>query len=485
MRKGLIVLLATVVAAAFALPAMAADAMTPTNLKVSGFYRSKGYLSNFTDGAGGPSLRTGDAPDVEQTNAFVEQRARVKFDFGTENVRAVWFLESDMLWGDSSATVGRNQGGALSGDSIQIETKNLYVWFKVPDTSLDFTVGLQNQSDDFAGILYGGADFAGIFATGKFEPVKFKLGFAKLYENTTQKTDDATMYTAAVNFVPVKEVNVGVSLYYLQDDTGKNGGVGTKINPFNNADTNPANWEFANSKLRLYTPGVNATFKAGPATISGFALYQFGKFESVIGGPDVDVKAYLADARADLNVGPAKVFFEGLYLSGDDKTDEYNSPIGFGDYQGTGTGTGGNSSYTRTRMQIMLASWDTINVSQCIIGCSGGELNDSLGNGGRGLWHIAAGASMKVTPKLQAEANIGYAAAVKLKPGEGTWRDKDLGTEVNAGLSYNIVKGLDVGVYGAYMFLGGFVKDAPTAPATSSPDFKDPWTSYARVNYAF
>lgn len=485
MRKGLIVLLAVFVAVAFAVPAMAD--LTPTNLKVSGFYRSKAWLSNFHDGSGGPSLRTGTVGDSEQTNAYVEQRARVKFAFGTENVQAVWFLESDMLWGDLSAQNGvRNEGGALGADSIQIETKNLYLWFKVPDTSMDFTVGLQNQSDAYAGVLYGGADFAGVFMNAKFEPVSTKFGWAKLYENTTQKTDDATLYIAEVNLTPVKAVQLGLNFYYLQDDTGKAGGVGTKINPFDNPGTNPALWETANYKLKLYTPGVNATFKAGPATISGFALYQFGKFKSMVPTQsDADVKAYLADARADLNLGPAKVFFEGIYLSGDDKSDEYNSPIGFGEYQGTGTGPGGNSSYTRTRMQIMLASWDTINVSQCIVGCSGGEYGDSLGLQGRGLWHIAAGASMQVTPKLQAEANIGYAAAVKLRAGESSWREKDLGTEINAGLSYSIAKGLDFGVYGAYMFLGGFVKDAPAGTATSSPEFKDPWTTYARINYAY
>ena len=477
MGKGLIVLLVAAVAVAFALPAMAD--LTPKNLNVSGFYRSKAWLSNFHDGSGGPSLRTGEAGDAEQTNAYVEQRARVKFEFGTENVKAVWFLESDMLWGDSSGIVNRNQGGALGADSIQIETKNVYLWFKVPDTSLDFTVGLQNQSDDYAGVLYGGADFAGVFMTGAYEPVKYRLGFAKLYENTAQKADDATLYTASVKFTPMKEVALGLNFDFLQDDTGTNSGVGLKINPFDAATPGPGSVN-ANYKLKLYTPGVSATFKAGPATLSGFAFYQFGKFESMLGAPDFDVNAYGADLRADMSLGPAKVFLEGLYLSGDDKADEYNAPIGFGDYQGTGTGPGGNSSYTRTRMQIMLASWDTINVSQCIVGCSGGEYGDSLGLQGRGLWHVAAGASMAFTPRLKAEVNAGYAAAVKLQPGESSWRDKDLGTEVNAGLSFNVAKGLDVGVYGAYMWLGGFVKDGPGAA-----DFKDPWTSYARVNYAF
>ena len=233
MRKGLIVLLVAVVAVAIALPAMAD--MTPTNLSVSGFYRSKAYLSNFHDGYSKPSIRTGDPQDMEQTNAFVEQRFRVKFAFGTENVQAVWFLESDNIWGDASgsnrlytstgvggtSSVGadttglgaqRNTGGALGADRINTETKNVYVWFKVPDTSLQFTVGLQNQSDAYAGVLYGGADFAGVFMTGQFEPVKYKLGWAKLYENDTRKTDDMTLYVAETNFAPTKEVIGGAEL---------------------------------------------------------------------------------------------------------------------------------------------------------------------------------------------------------------------------------------------------------------------------------
>jgi hypothetical protein len=130
-------------------------------------------------------------------------------------------------------------------------------------------------------------------------------------------------------------------------------------------------------------------------------------------------------------------------------------------------------------MQILLPSWDTINVSQCLIGCSGGEYGDSPGNGGRGIWHIAAGYSQNVTPKVKIEANVGYLAATDLYAVGDEFRDNDFGTEVNAGLHYNIAKGLDVGVFGAYVFLGDFVKD----DATTS--FEDPWSTYARVNYAF
>ena len=130
--------------------------------------------------------------------SYVEQRFRAKFSFGEENVKAVWFLESDfgaIGVRRQHAAVGRHAASARCGtaaapsarDRINLETKNIYIWFKLPNTSLDFTVGLQNQSDSYAGLLFGGADMAGIFATGKIEPVSYKLGWAKLYENNNRR----------------------------------------------------------------------------------------------------------------------------------------------------------------------------------------------------------------------------------------------------------------------------------------------------------
>jgi hypothetical protein len=461
MRKCLIALVAVIAVAMVAAPAMA-------DMKASGFYRSKAWLSNFHDGGGGPSLRNS---DQEQTNAYVEQRFRVKFDFGTENVKAVWYLESDMLWGDSSGAVGRNQGGAAGGDSINTETKNIYVWFKIPDTSMDFTVGLQAQKDAYEGVFYN-ADLAGIFMTGKYEPIGYTLGWAKLYgddSSSVQLSDDVTLYQAEVGWSPNKETKLGFNFYFLQDDAGRNPTGAARLDPTAGSFGPSSPVDFY--KLRLYMPGIDASMKLGPAALSGFIFYQTGTFESFIGDPDIDVSAYGIDVRADMALGPGKFFIEGLYLSGGDNSgNDYDAPITLGDYQanGSNTGPGGYSSYTRTRMQILLASWDTINVSQCLIGCSGGEYGDSLGNGGRGLWHIAAGYNQKFSDKLSGEVNIGYMAATDLLEGESSFRDKDFGTEINAGVAYSVAKGLSVGVYGAYVFLGDFVADDATS------DFQDP-----------
>jgi hypothetical protein len=484
MRKGLIVLLAVVLAAAFAMPAVAAD------IKASGFYRSKAWLSNFHDGYSAPSLRTGDPGDEEQTNAFVEQRFRVKFDFGTENVKAVWYLESDMLWGDAAGSAkqfttdttgmgaNRNTGGALGADRINTETKNIYVWFKVPDTSLDITVGLQNQSDDYAGILYGGADMAGIFLNGKYEPVSYKLGFAKLYENDPKKTDDMTLYTVAVNFVPTKDAKMGLMFYFLQDDSAKDNVV-TFTSTVSGVPL-PAAVGANKFARKVYMPGINGTFKAGPATISGFLQYQTGKDKSYNPAvADRDITAYMGDLRADMNVGPGKLFLEGLYLSGgDDPSTKYKAPITLATREAS---PGGNSAYSRTGMEILLASPDTINVSQCLIGCSGGESGSDPGNKGRGIWHLAAGYQMAFSPKVSGNFNIGYLAATKkTKADEAAGiKGTDMGTELNARVNYNIYKGLDVGLVAAYAFIGDFYN------FTGSSDIKDAWTSNARINYSF
>ncbi|MHB1013126.1 MAG: hypothetical protein ACYC37_09525 [Desulfobacteria bacterium] len=491
MRKGLIILLCAALALTFALPAAAAD------IKASGFYRSKAYVSNFIDGYSKPSLRTGLPGDEEQTNAFVEQRFRVKFSFGTENVQAVWHIESDMIWGDvagsnkintADAGVGanRNTGGALGADRINTETKDIYVWFKVPDTSMDFTVGLQNQSDVYAGTLYNVADMAGIFMTGKYEPVKYKLGWAKLYENDTKKTDDQTLYVLETAFVPTKDVRLGLNFYFFQDDTQKTTVVnftstssgGELPFPGTGGGANPLG--ALNSK-KVYTPGINVAFKAGPATLSGFAVYQFGKIDYLApANKDIDVNAFMLDARADLNVGPGKAFLEGLYMSGGDQPrDEYKSIISLETNEGS---PGGNGGYGRTNMYQILYSPDTINVAQCIVGCSGGEMGSDLGMGGRGLWHVAAGYNQNLTKQLKGAVNVGYVAATtRLKDAGGVLEDRagtGMGTEVNARLDYNLYKGLDVGLVGSYVFLGDFFKEGGQKP-------KDPYTGYARVNYAF
>lgn len=485
MRKYLVVFVAVLALVAFSAPSA-----TATDISASGFYRAYGILSNFHDGGGGPSLRTGDPGSEEQTNAYTAQRFRVKWQFGSENVKATWYLESDMIWGDSAGNTnggaGRNFGGALGADKVQTETKQINVWFKIPDTSLQTTVGLQTIKDAYDGVFGAANDAAGVTFTGMYEPVKYKLVWAKLYENDVHESDDATLYQAEVNFAPTKDSELGVNFYFMQDDTGKNdppdaGEARLALNAFGNIN---------NYSGKLYMPGIDGSIKAGPVKISGFFLYQFGTYESTISGVnDIDVSGFAVRLRGDMKVGPGKAFLEGLYISGDDNEndDDFDSIITMGDFQQNAS-PGGYSGYTKTHMVMLLSTWNMATTSQCIIGCSGGEYGDSLSNSGRGIWHIAAGYSQKFTDMLSGEFNAGYLAATELYSfDKDGGRDNPMGTEINATVTANVQKGLKISLTGGYLFAGDFLRDLPANPGVDPNEdkFKDAWTSYVRVNYTY
>jgi hypothetical protein len=493
MRKYFVVLVAAVALVAFSMPAAAVD------IGASGFYHGFAILSNFQDGGGGPSLRAGTdvngEASAEQTNAYVAQRFRVKWTFGNENVKAVWYLESDMIWGDAAGSVPtascRNCGGALGADKVQTETKQINVWFKIPNTSMESTVGIQTVPGHYSGIFNANNDMAGITFKGKYEPVSYSVVWAKLYENNTNNTDDATLYEGRVQFAPNKESTLGITFDFLQDDTGAPTGGLPRLQFASGPDNAPIN--FSNYKGKLYMPGVDGSIKVGPVKISGWLLYQTGTYESTLPNTnDVDVSGFAANLRGDMTIGPGKAFLEGLYISGDDDVgdDNFDSIITLGDFQQNAS-PGGYAGYSKPHMVILFSTWNMASISQCIIGCSGAEYGDSYNNSGRGIWFIGGGYNQKFTDKLWGEFNVGYLQSTELYQFDRDGgRDKDMGTEINATVGLEIQKGLQVSVTGAYVFFGDFVRDLPDttagfAPTDVQPAFKDAWTSYARLDYKF
>jgi hypothetical protein len=476
MRKGLIVLLAAVLVGAFTLPAMAEHEAT-------GFIRTKGWVSNFANYSAGYIVPV----DDPTTKSYVETRARVLYKAGTENVKFIYFAEFDQMWGDAAYNApSRDQGGGLEADSTNIETKNIYVWFKIPNTSFDFKVGVQNQTDSYAGTFFGVADMAGVFTTFKFEPVSFRLAWAKFWEGgsataipsgsaTTGISDDVDLYVAEAKFSPMPDLKLGLNFYFLNDMSGGvfPASAGSAALPFEvgTYDT-----------LRLYMPGVDAAFKVGPVNLSAFAFYQFGTFDRPTNpAGDVDVAGFAGDIRADLNLGPGKLFIEGLYVSGDDnRTDtDFDSIITASNYNLAA------AFYFRADTPILLPVGDDIRTSQA--------LAYDVGNGGAGLILLAAGYSQKLTDRLSGKVGVGYLAAAEKRFRDGTRggtaqghnfaSKKDMATEVNANVNYNITTGLDVGLYGAYAFLGDAYDLNAAGTAAQDPD--DLYSLYARLNYAF
>ena len=121
---------------------------------------------------------------------FVEQRARLQYIAkANADLKLVTHFELDYsYWGNSSfgfdATtgkggVGRNGGGALGADTVNFETKSVYLDAN-PVKNLNMKLGMMPNNDSFKGIVFD-ADMAGLLLSssyGKFSPSMGVFRFA-------------------------------------------------------------------------------------------------------------------------------------------------------------------------------------------------------------------------------------------------------------------------------------------------------------------
>jgi hypothetical protein len=478
MRKGWLVLLAMALVVALAVPASA-------EMKLNGFYRVKPTVSNYV-GNGNNSLnvpgaesavaasllKTG-SPGIEtdRTRSFTEMRNRLRFEIGDENVKGVTFFEIDGVFGDFGGNTGRNQGFASNGDSINIETKNVFVWFKVPNTSWNFTVGLQGYTDEFAGLIFGYSDQAGVVANFKYEPVNFRLTWLKVrddvtgggpannaWTSTNAGGNEADYYAVDAKLTPTKDTAATLHFAFLRDTNS------FIVQPLEAA---------ALESLKAYYLGLNGTVKLAPATVTAYFLYNFGKFEDndVPAAQEVKIAGFAFGARADAKAGPGNAFLELLYVSGDNdnsSSTKYKSVITGSDFAAL------TSYYARPDLTILFPNIDMINSATALV------LNPN--NSGRGLILVAAGYTQKFSDKITGKIGAGYLAADKKRPLTVATeaKGKSMATEINANVNYNISKGLDFGVYGAYALLGSFYDRV--APQESPSDL---YAFHGRLNYAF
>ncbi|MDH3258745.1 MAG: hypothetical protein OEM19_04700, partial [Deltaproteobacteria bacterium] len=383
MKRFLKVSLVVVLAVMISVPALA-------EYSVDGFYRAKGEFQNFALAAG----RTSDFNDDSSSHMFTEQRARFKNTFSNnEFAKAIFYIETDQIWGDSATTVGRNQGAAIGADSINIELKNLYTWFKIPDTDWEFTVGLRGMRDPYKFVLYLN-DMAGIVAKTKFESVGLHFGWIKGFENDRNEADDYDMTFVEASFKATENLNLGVNVHWFNDDRNRDGG----------------------STDDVYTVGVNGALKINDIVLDGFVLYQFGTV-NVPAGTDLDHAAYAANLKASVKLGPGNAFIEGLYISGDD------DPLD-NDIESLTPLAGGNGPfYISPQMYII-----TYNAEQHTNAQSPFAL-DTNGNAGNGLMLIAAGYKQAVTDTITGKIGVGYAADVEK---DAVANDERNAIEINA-----------------------------------------------------
>jgi hypothetical protein len=437
MKKLLFVALTGALVAAMSLPAAAIET------KVGGYYRLRGIIAD---------TKTGKNEDPDK---LYDQRFRAKVDLMlNEYVAIVYYGEVDMQFGDVGYGIGgktRNDGGGLGGDTVNMETKNLYVDFKVPETPVAVKAGLMGHGDSFDSILFN-ADMAGVTGTGTFGPAKVTLGAHKWQEGSFADEDDIDIYTLKTAFSPMDGTTLGADIYWLNSQQGNDG---------TNASSAP--------KGDYWYLGLSGKTKAGPVDVSGWFLFNTGTADNAAAGgtKDVDVQGWGLSLKVAGAVDTVKFAVRGMYLPGDDDdTDtDYDSVL-------LPAAPADAFPFYDAGMMIMLADVYGNTYFQ-----NGLAYNDGL-RAGYGMWGLAAKASTEMAG-FHGQLGLGYFATTEDdQKSAGTKKEgKNLGTEINLRVGKKIADVVDISLNGAAAFLGDFY-DKSATDAESGATGKDPDTQY-------
>ncbi|WP_298270236.1 hypothetical protein [Geobacter sp.] len=443
-KKLLAVVAAGAVTAATAVPALALEN------EFHGMFRVKGTISNYNGaGAFAGLLAPSDNP---KTKNFVDQRARLMYIAkANDDLKLVTHFEIDSQWGDNSYTVGRNDGGALGADQINLETKNVYLDFNIPAVPVNMKVGMQPFTDAYKGIFIN-ADAAGALATAKYGSFTNALGWFRLDDRgglTGKNARDLLILDGkyAVN----KNLNVGGSYYLYNDDnsTFANGVAGTA------------------QDVIVHTVGVNGEANLGLVTVDGFALYQFGN----AGTKHVSAWAANAGAKAKVGIGILRAQF--LYTSGEGDTTR-NTSNAFVPVTNHTSGANAENTFYPADMRIILRDKFGTTDDHAII--------YNTDNQSQGIIGGFIGYDANITPKVFANANAGFVATAKRNTVTES-SSKYMGTELNAEVGYKLYDNLTTSLQGAYVILGDYYKGTGGAAPGKIPN--DPFLSRVVLNYAF
>lgn len=447
------------VMAAFVTLALVAAAATPVMALENEFHGSYTIfydLTNYTAagnyGWAGQSNFTGLAKDAKTEN-FVPQRVRLGYTAkANADVKLVTMFELDYSYlGNSSYVNARNGGGGLGADTVNIETKNLYLDLNLPN-KVNAKIGMQNNTDAFKGMIFNYNDMAGLQVSQDYDNAKLTAGLFRFSDRAMSTLGRYTndMFTLDGKFNVSKETKVGAAYYYIGDNR-ENGSITTPSaapigqaadgSPIYATSTTFTKTAKPNNDVKVHTLGLNAETVVGPLTLNGFVLTQFGDLSST-----QKAKGYAFNLGAKMPLAGGTVRSEFLYAAGG-KNSLYVTASDNG-------GTEGGGFYDN---EMIFLSRDKNNY-----GIDSAIVYD-VNNFNQGVIVGSVGYDYPFTAKLSGSVNVGFAAVAN---SIGANKSDYLGTEINAETNYKLMSDVTIGARAGYVFLGDYFK---ASPALDSP----------------
>jgi hypothetical protein len=417
MKRLLICLVALIAVFALVMPASAAE------MKVNGIWNAKAWARDNYDGD----------DDTDDATQYVTQRFRSYWNWiASENLKLVYKNEIDIEWGDSGPQNGRNSGGGLSGDSVNLETKNIYLEFMVPDTPVKATLGLQGIT--LHKVWFISDDAGGARFDMNFDPVSitaYWIGVDGLEGNDSVSSDD--VWQAAVSGAyKAENMDARLSLAYQRND-----------NDLTSNDVPESD------DLYLLMGEFGMSFDMVSFDI--IAATNFGEVDSD-GAGDRDYEGFMFAGSVDIALDMATITVSGAYASGDDEGDLDS------DFQGLA-----GQTFSWAEIISDGYSYDR-NASLAQIGGANRPSN---------MYYVAAGVDLKPTDTTTIMFDVYYVGMVEDRTIAGEEED-EIGIEVDARLTQKIYDNLSMTIIGAYMFAedgyGVYDPADPNAASNSGDD---------------
>ncbi|MBW4054239.1 MAG: porin [Proteobacteria bacterium] len=446
-----------IVTAAGAMAAISVPAMALEN-EFHGMYRAFGFMTNAFSGASGFNLAADSA-----TDKFIEQRARLMYIAkANDDLKLVTQFEIDTKFGGSSSTkypIG--DGGGLDADRISLETKNVYLDFKIPLTPVRAMVGIQPFNDAFQG-TFGLFDATGAVFTGKTGDLTATYGYFTVGNSNTSFDYKATpngISDTGTNF-PSNKGSQDLNVIDLKYAVNKNLTVGTSYYMLLD--------KVGTATVANNTVGLNAATKVGPVDLAASFGLQFGK-SGVTTLTNTGTTAFGGSVVGKIAAGPGKIDVSALYLSGDKDASGYNHA-----WQSIGTGV---NYFNAANMWLLVRNGAEINTATQIGGSS------DITRGGHGLMGVFAGYE-GTAGKMFYNANVGYARVAEKQAASSS----SIGTELNATVGYKLYDNMSASFTGAYAILGdGYGKENVMLlnGKNVGKSYDNPFMTNIALNYAF
>ena len=435
MKRLLFCLVVLIAVFALVMPTYAAE------MKVNGIWNTKAYAVDNYDGH----------DDTDDSYQYVTQRMRMYFNFiSSENLKLVYKNEIDFQWGDSAFANNRNDGGGLGGDTVNMETKNIYLEFMVPDTPVKATMGLQCitlhkgwfVSDDFSAARFD----------MNFDPISitaYWVGLGGLFDDNdagenTDASDDNWQLVASGAY-KAENMDARMTLGYER-----------KPNDTTSLDEPESN------DLFMLMGEFGMSFDM--VSFDVVAASNFGDVDD--GDTDRDYSGFMLAGNVDIALDMATISVMGFYTSGDNEK--------LIDADGDGireTAVGDDDDFQGMTGQTF--SWAEIVSDGYTYDRNASLAQAGAANKPSNMYAVGVGVDLKPTDTTTILFDVYYMGLVEDRTVGGDKED-EIGIEVDARLTQKIYDNLSLTILGAYLFAedgyGVYTNDVATQKAADSGD---------------